>query len=366
MNFVFLSHTARAGVFRVGSHHLAREFATAGHLVAHVSHPVTLGHVVRLAEPDIRARAYRALRGPALADDGVVDVVARAPLPLGALRRGPLAAVNRRSCGRALSRALGAAGMSHIDVAIVDQPLFNEVIEDLKPEIVVYRPTDAHPREPLAGAERRLLRFADGVVATSSVVLDSLSPLSAQLPTMVLENGVEIHRFARPGPAPGHGAVYVGAIDDRFDWDGVTHMARAAPDITFQLAGPVRSEPPHLPPNVCLLGPVPYGDIPALLQAAAVGLLPFNTAAGNAGRSPMKYYEYLAAGLWVVASKSPTLAQRRAPGVALYTKPAEATQCLAQALTQGSRNDAGTAHARQFDWSTQSARLLGFIADLEG
>lgn len=364
LNLVFLSHTARTGVFRVGSHHLARELTRRGHEVAHVSHPVTIAHVGRLADSDVRARLVGAMRGPAVASDGVVDVAAWSPLPLTALGSGYLSKANRRLCGRALARAIRAADIPHVDVAIVDQPLFEGVVGTLRPHIIVYRPTDAHPREPLAGAERRLLRQVDGVVATSSVVLDSLSPLPDQLPTMVLENGVEFQRFARRGLAPGRDAVYVGAIDARFDWFAVIDMARAAPSITFRLAGPVRSQPPNLPTNIRLLGPVPYRDIPALLQSAAVGLLPLSTAAANAGRSPMKYYEYLAAGLWVVASRSPTLAQRTGPGIALYATAAEATDRLIWAISQASRNEAGVDHARQFDWGARSELLLAFISSL--
>jgi glycosyltransferase involved in cell wall biosynthesis len=55
-----------------------------------------------------------------------------------------------------------------------------------------------------------------------------------------------------------------------------------------------------LPDNVVVEGPVDYAAVPDLLARARVGLMPFESSRLNEGRSPMKMYEYLAAGLTVV------------------------------------------------------------------
>jgi teichuronic acid biosynthesis glycosyltransferase TuaH len=41
---VFISHTHAGGIFRVGSHHLARELSIRGYDVAHVSTPFSTAH----------------------------------------------------------------------------------------------------------------------------------------------------------------------------------------------------------------------------------------------------------------------------------------------------------------------------------
>jgi teichuronic acid biosynthesis glycosyltransferase TuaH len=365
MRVLFLSHTAQTDVFRVGSHHLARELARRGHHVVHASTPMTPAHLLRAANLDVRRRARLALR-PKQDADGVWHVVAVAPAPLG---RGPASLGARAGAwsGRWLESTLRRAGMDEVDVALVDQPLFADALAVMRPTRLVYRPTDVHPHEPLASAERRVVERADAVVGTWQIVLESIGGAALPVPTMVLENGVEHHRFAAVGEAgPRSGIVYVGALDPRFDWDALSAMAAAAPTETFRLIGPAAAAPRDLPGNVVLVGAVPYASVPPLLRSAAVGILPLTNDPLNASRSPMKFYEYLAAGLHVVASHTPTLAVRDAPGVALYRDPAEAADLLRQQLAKPAPNDAGVEAARPYDWSERARRLALFLDAIPG
>jgi hypothetical protein len=106
---------------------------------------------------------------------------------------------------------------------------------------------------------------------------------------------------------------------------------------------------------------VPYAEVPKLLGAAAVGLLPFTSSARNQGRSPMKYYEYLASGLWVLGSHTPTLEKRSSPGVALYRSKHEAVDSLRSYLDKSRRNTEGVDHARSFGWGDRARVLEEFL-----
>ncbi len=64
-------------------------------------------------------------------------------------------------------------------------------------------------------------------------------------------------------------------------------------------------------PNIHLLGTRPYAQLPAVLRAADAGLIPYARNALTESVFPMKVYEYLAAGLPVVATPLPALAGRR-------------------------------------------------------
>src|SRR5206468_3946735 len=63
--------------------------------------------------------------------------------------------------------------------------------------------------------------------------------------------------------------------------------------------------------NIHLLGPKPYLSLAAYLQHADVGLIPLNTHLANRERSPMKLYEYAAAGISIIATCTPELARRK-------------------------------------------------------
>ncbi|WP_170850677.1 glycosyltransferase [Arthrobacter sp. OV608] len=252
------------------------------------------------------------------------------------------------------------------DLLIIDQPLLGGLIEILRPKRVIYRPTDAHYDPRTREAERRVVALADGVVATSRSVLDDvLAGAPRVVPTAVLENGVEFERFSEVSESgPRSGAVYVGALDKRFDWRALKTLANAFPNESFKIAGPVpTSKPIGLPSNVIFLGPVSYSDIPKLLNSAKIGLLPMSTDPSNDGRSPMKYYEYLAAGLNIVATSTETLSERTGPGVHLYEPVGDPVPAMAAALASYDGNSLGKAYAGDFSWSKRSQRLMKFIQE---
>ena len=60
-------------------------------------------------------------------------------------------------------------------------------------------------------------------------------------------------------------------------------------------------------PNIHLLGPRPYAELPAYLRGADVGLIPALINDYTRAMFPMKFFEYLAAGLPVVATPLPAL-----------------------------------------------------------
>jgi teichuronic acid biosynthesis glycosyltransferase TuaH len=364
VKIVFASHTAATGVFRVGSHHLSRELAVMGHDVSHVSTPVSLGHIARLRNHDVRARFLRAMQSPVVDADGVTHVVPIVFVPLSAATT-RVASWQLRWPVKRWSSALGNADAP--DILFIDQPLLADLVGVLKPKRVIYRPTDAHFDPVSRAAERRLLTVADAVVATSQHVLELvLQDSQRTLPTFVLENGVEYDRFfGSPTANVRDGVAYLGALDRRFDWEILKSLARAYPMEKFRIAGPLPSTRPEVPSNVDLMGPVPYHDAPKLLQRSKVGLLPMSSDPGNEGRSPMKYYEYLASGLAVVASSSETLKRRSAPGVWLYDRAETAIYAMGEALAMTRESSAeGALYAKKFGWASRADELMHFVGQL--
>jgi glycosyltransferase involved in cell wall biosynthesis len=83
-----------------------------------------------------------------------------------------------------------------------------------------------------------------------------------------------------------------------------------------------------------LLGPRPYEVLPKYLAAMGVGLIPFKHNAVTYHADPIKAYEYLAAGLPVVATDLPAL-RRLEHVVRLADSPQAFLRQLDAALAEG-------------------------------
>ncbi|QEV99025.1 glycosyltransferase family 1 protein [Microbacterium caowuchunii] len=348
---LFLAHSHAFGAFRVGSHHYARTLARAGADVVHLSTPISLAH--RVAGRVSADAASSVPRGAHRDADGVTHLVPRTALP--------------RPYGRfRVVRELTRQGIGlEFDAVLIDQPLlWDESVRTLSRRLV-YRPTDLYPAGVKTRLQQRILTAADGVVATSSEVLRGLGPLD--VPALVLGNGVDAARFAPPADVNADRppvCVYVGALDARFDWQQVDAWARAHPDVRFAVAGPSAPPPISLPSNVDLLGPVPYPALPALLQGARVGLLPLSDDPLNAGRSPMKLYEYLGAGLATVARETPVIRPDDGAGLYTYRDREGADAVLRRALAHASPNVAGVQRAASESWQAKTDDLTAFLGSL--
>jgi glycosyltransferase involved in cell wall biosynthesis len=104
-------------------------------------------------------------------------------------------------------------------------------------------------------------------------------------------------------PAPRIG--WFGVIDERMDLDLLAGIADRRPTWSFVLIGPtVKIDPGTIPvrPNIHLLGPRAYEDLPAYIAGWDVAMMPFARNEATRFISPTKTLEYLAAGKPVVST----------------------------------------------------------------
>jgi teichuronic acid biosynthesis glycosyltransferase TuaH len=288
---LFLSHGHWESTFVVGSQHLARELARAGWDVVRVVTPLTPFHAaLKRSDPGNTIRRWARGDERHVDDSGVVHVRPSIPLPvhISGAGYGP--------------RVLGEVGMARPRFVFVDQPLMlAKWVFDLG-STVIYRPTDIYADRHYRRLEQAWVPRVDGVIATSGPVLEALD-IPPGKPTMVLRNGVDLGSFGgiEVPWSERRGVVYIGALDDRFDWDSLCNIAEALPDIPFTIGGP-NTRNRTAPSNVSLIGPVRYEDVPSVLSRHRVALMPFSSTLENLGRSPMKLYECVASGLSVVVS----------------------------------------------------------------
>ncbi len=177
----------------------------------------------------------------------------------------------------------------------------------------------------IARREHALASAAHRIWATSRQIESNLRAKYGEKVEFV-PNGVEFEHFA---PVPAARAArspttavlgYMGAIASWFDEELVRAVADLLPNWEIRLVGPVTLDPARRArlehSRIRLLGKRPYDSLPAELAQFDVGMIPFQLTKLILGTNPVKLYEYLAAGLPVVATPMPEVEAFSEPGVA--------------------------------------------------
>ena len=309
----------------------------------------------QLAGRDVRRiwrRLRSGLRGPREADG--LSVLSPLVLPLHSNRL--VRRVNARLLSALVGRAATRLGLRR-PILWSYVPQAEALLDALDPELVVYHCVDDIAAQPgidagsFRAAERRFAARADLVLASAPALAERLQTISTKV--LYAPNVADTDLFSgalQPGEPdaaiealPHPRIVFCGAIvTTKLDLDLIAALARARPAWSFALVGPVGPGDPRTDvsslsaePNVHLLGTRSYHDLPSVLREADAGLIPYALNELTSGIFPMKVYEYLAAGLPVVATPLPALA-----GLADVETAADAegfAQLLDQALAADSR-----------------------------
>ncbi|SFR72373.1 Glycosyl transferases group 1 [Agromyces sp. CF514] len=163
-------------------------------------------------------------------------------------------------------------------------------------------------------AYRRISATGRSVAAVSAEIIDRIGPTG---PAMVVPNGVEPDEWLGLLPAapawfaeiPGPRAVYVGTLDSRLDVPGIADLAARRPELQVVLLGPC-PDPAYVADlqrfaNVHVHPSVARAELVATLRNAEVCLLAHRRTPLTEAMSPLKVYEYLAAGVPVVSIDLP-------------------------------------------------------------
>ena len=238
--------------------------------------------------------------------------------------------------------------------------------------------SDARRRAFVAEADAEAARRSDLVFATTEELFERQKKRNAH--AFLVPNGADYEHFAGvtegsrarelvslPGPVVG----FAGNLtESKVDFGLLERLADARPEWSLALIGPADATArPSLErlaerANVTWLGPKRYADVPRYVAAFDVALIPYRTNAYTKNCSPLKVYEYLAAGKPVVATGVPALGSLE-PDVVL----AQSLDGLLEGVESGlapARNGAVArrkALAARNTWETRTERLLGLVAE---
>lgn len=174
----------------------------------------------------------------------------------------------------------------------------------------------------IAAAEERLCRKADVVFATAQSLVERRRAWNPN--TFLATHGVDYEQFsaalseetavpanlaALPQPVLG----FYGTIQDWVDLDLIAYLAKRHPEWSFVMIGraSVDTERFSRYPNVHFLGRKDHSTLPAYCKGFAVGLIPYVLNERILHVNPIKLREYLSAGLPVVSTALPEVANYR-------------------------------------------------------
>jgi exopolysaccharide biosynthesis WecB/TagA/CpsF family protein len=204
-----------------------------------------------------------------------------------------------------------------------------DLIDHVRPAAVVYHCVDEHSAFPgfirpevVKRYDDELTRRADLVLTSAQNLLLSRKDLNPHIHH--IRHAADVRHFATaldpslPIPAdiasiPRPRIGVVGVHDERLDTAALEALSAADPAWQIVLVGPVVPgdvDEGHLRslPNLHFLGGKTVAELPAYLKALDVALIPYKLNELTRNIFPLKLYEYLAAGLPVVAAALPELA----------------------------------------------------------
>jgi len=200
---------------------------------------------------------------------------------------------------------------------------------------------------------------------------------------IVEPNGVDLQQFAHAPekdaarrtlglPADKKIALYMGRF---YAWKGLDILAaaaRLAPEIEWYVVGGTEEEfsratGAHAPHNLHIAGEASLSDVPTWLASADV-LLVLGTKKNDRswrGTSPMKVFEYMAAGRPIVASKTPALESIIPTSAAFFYSPDDPeslAEVARRARTAVFDSERYISLVQKHFWSARVSRILKAVS----
>ena len=312
------------------------------------------------------------------------------PISIPLHRFAPVRALNGFLMRSRIRRAAGALGMKN-PILWAFLPTAVDLVGSLGESAVIYQCVDDYSANPLAPAEtiremeRKFEAAADLVIVTSPALRDAKKATAKRL--FYSPNAANTAHFKDSKGSPPSGLMkkiagrkvigYAGNISAyKTDLNLLGKIADAFPECALVLAGPIGWGDPGTDPqilaaksNVIMPGRIDYADLPTVMKAFDVCILPMNDNDSTRSSFPMKFYEYMACGKPIVARDLPSFEKYR--GSPQMCRLAKTHESFIQAV-KGALADPGDgktvaerlAEADKYDWQKRVADIGKEVAAL--
>jgi len=241
---------------------------------------------------------------------------------------------------------------------------------------VVYDCVDDHSAYPglldkatVDRLEARTADIASAVIATNETIAAKFP--SHQDKLSLIQNGVDHELFAAPAMTwldtlttlpRQRKFLYVGAMREWFDVQALGAVAAAYPECAIHCFGealPVVRDRLASHPNIVFKGTLSQAAIAQEAPRYDVALIPFRKSPLTLGVDPLKFYEYVSAGLPVVSSTIHALEAFSEDTVRLASTPQEFVAAVQDSIDRDSLElrRYRVQSSRHFDWSFRIAEF---------
>ena len=375
-SYVILYGPTWDGASQVSKHHLAKYWANLGHSVLYVESQFHLFSFITRMKEALRLLT-RFIFGPIKVGNNLWIHCFPSVFPY---RSGVVFIANALTLAinqfipRKLINSLCRSLKLDNPVVIIGTATAFPIIERLHPKLVVYHCSDDYSSQPnfpssFKDLEKKVIARADLIICTAEELTEVKAPMNPQ--TYTITNGADVDHFKSSledstvvpceikdlsGPVIG----YVGTIFEWLNFEMIAKAAREKPEWNFVFIGPVTTDISllHDIPNVHMMGPKPYSSIPNYLKGFDVATIPFIIHDVTLRASPVKFYEYLASGTPIVATRLPDL-NRFDHLVTLFSRPDQYIKSLEKALTDKSKTALNTrlAEAGNHSWKSRFEQI---------
>ena len=303
--------------------------------------------------------------------------------------RAPLRGITKAIRRAHLRKALRALHMSRPIVWFSYPAMISDFNEISSPRLRLYHIVDEYSsysgqtpasRRLVEEQETEMLASVDAAIVVSKTLYEAKRPYNAN--TYLVPNAVNYRSYtaalADPALPDDLQAIrrprlgYIGLIGDRLDLSMLKRLAQDKPDWSLVLLGEVRVPQQagtwrtlQAMPNVHHLGQVDASLVPHYVKGFQVGLMPYVQNRNAEHISPLKLYDYLAAGVPVASVAFPA-AREFEPYLHLADGPQDFLQAVRAALADDSpeRSLARRSAASRHTWEARVEQLSALIRTL--
>lgn len=218
--------------------------------------------------------------------------------------------INNRRYYRGLKRLINQLNWNDVDIVNAFNPLYVSAFSKLKAHSLTYYCYDniaaSHwMRNHGTRLEDRLVNVVDRIIVSSPGLKAKFT--RAGVPVNLVPNGMDASNFSVVDKLPKESLAlaYVGAIDDRIDYEFIEEILKLPEVRILKMAGPLKTRQAEilsLHDKVEYFGVLPKEEVGKVLTDVNTGLIPFVKNEFTKYIYPLKINEYLGKGLAVLTT----------------------------------------------------------------